>query len=187
LSHQNKSQFSKVLILVDGSQPSIKATDCAIALAKKERDSRNPQLLITLHVVFSQLGYAYSSAGAFGSSGLTTPDAVKELLENAKKEAQQWFNKIKEKINNNNNNIQLQTEVIVTSTSIVSAIIEYAKNKNVDLIITGTRGRSEFKKTIARKCCFRSYNTCGVPCDGSKVIINILVLCILSVIFRIFS
>jgi nucleotide-binding universal stress UspA family protein len=146
---QNKSEFSKILILVDGSQPSINAADCAIALAKKERDSGKPQLLIALHVVFSQLGYAYSSAGAFGSSGLTTPDAVRELLEDAKNEAQQWFNKIKEKINNsNNNNIQLQTEVIVTATSIISAIVEYAKNKNVDLIITGTRGRSEFKKLL---------------------------------------
>jgi nucleotide-binding universal stress UspA family protein len=71
---------------------------------------------------------------------------VKALLEDAKKEAQQWCNKIKEKINNNdnicneNNNIQLQTEVIVTGTSIVSAIVEYAKNKDADLIVTGTRG-----------------------------------------------
>jgi nucleotide-binding universal stress UspA family protein len=144
---QNKSEFSKILIPIDGSQPSINAVDCAIALSKKERDSGNTQLLIALHVVFSQLGYAYSSAGAFGSSGLTTPDAVKDLLEDAKKEAQQWFYKIKEKTNSNNN-IQLQTEVIVTATSIVSAIVEYAKNKNVDLIIIGTRGRSEFKKLL---------------------------------------
>ena len=42
----------------------------------------------------------------------------------------------------------LQTEVVVTATSIVSPIVEYAKKKNVDLIITGTRGRSEFKKVL---------------------------------------
>ena len=118
---------------------------CSRAIQK--RDSGNTQLLIALHVVFSQLGYAYSSAGAFGSSALTTPDAVKDLLEDAKKEAQEWFYKIKEKTNSNNN-IQLQTEVVVTATSIVSAIVEYAKNKNVDLIIIGTRGRSEFKKLL---------------------------------------
>ena len=148
---QNKTEFSKLLILVDGSQPSINAAECAIALAKKGRSSDNPQLLIALYVVFSQLGYAYSSAGVYGSSGLTTPNAVRELLEDTKKEAQQWFDKIEEKINNevnNNSNIQLQTEVIVTATSIVSAIVEYAKNKNVDLIVTGTRGRSQFKKLL---------------------------------------
>ena len=49
-------------------------------------------------------------------------------MEGAKIEVQQWFDKIKEKINedNNNNNskIQLQTDVAVTATSIVSAIVE---------------------------------------------------------------
>lgn len=144
---QHKGEFSKILVLVDGSQPSINAADRAIALAKKEKD--NPQLLIALHVVFSRVGYAYSPEGVFGMDGLTTPNAMKEILENAKKEAQQWFDNIKEKINmDNNNNIQLQPEVVVTATSIVSAIVEYAKNKDVDLIVIGTRGRSGFKKLL---------------------------------------
>ena len=143
---QHKGEFSKILVLVDGSQPSINAADRAIALAKKEKD--NPQLLIALHVVFSRVGYAYSPEGVFGMDGLTTPNAMKEILENAKKEAQQWFDNIKEKINMDNNNIQLQPEVVVTATSIVSAIVEYAKNKDVDLIVIGTRGRSGFKKLL---------------------------------------
>jgi len=143
---QPKGEFSKILVLVDGSQPSINAADRAIALAKKEKD--NPQLLIALHVVFSRVGYAYSPEGVFGMDGLTTPNAMKEILENAKKEAQQWFDNIKEKINMDNNNIQLQPDVVVTATSIVSAIVEYAKNKDVDLIVIGTRGRSGFKKLL---------------------------------------
>ena len=128
----------------------LNAADCAISLAKKERGD-NLQELIALHVVFSRLGYAYSPSGTFGSSGLTAPDTIRELLENTKKEAEAWFDKIRQKINNNNNgskNILLQTEVVVTATSTVSAIVEYAKKKNVDLIITGTRGRSEFKKVL---------------------------------------
>lgn len=145
---QNKSEFSKILVLVDGSQPSINAADRAIALVKKGKD--NPQLLIALHVVFSRLGYAYSPEGVYGMDGLTAPNAMKEILENAKKEAQQWFDNIREKINvdDDNNNIQLQEEVVVTATSIVSAIVEYAKNKDVDLIVIGTRGRSGFKKLL---------------------------------------
>jgi len=143
---QHKGEFSKILVLVDGSQPSINAADRAIALAKKEKD--NPQLLIALHVVFSRVGYAYSPEGVFGMDGLTTPNAMKEILENAKKEAQQWFDNIKEKINMDNNNIQIQPDVVVTATSIVSAIVEYAKNKDVDLIVIGTRGRSGFKKLL---------------------------------------
>lgn len=149
---ENKSEFSRILILVDGSQPSINAADRAIALAKKETDHDSAQLLIALHVVVSRLGYAYSPSGAFGSGGLTTPDIVKALLEDAKKDAELWFYKIRQKMNSYNNsnrsNIQLKTEVVVTATSIVSAIVQYAKDKNVDLIVTGTRGRSEFKKLL---------------------------------------
>jgi nucleotide-binding universal stress UspA family protein len=151
---QYKNEFSKILMLLDGSQPSINAADCAIAIVKKERNNGKPQLLIAPHVVFSRLGYARLQEH-LAAVGLAIPLAIKTLLEDAKKEAQQWFNKIKEKINNNdnsytetNNNIQLQTQVMVTATSIVSAIVEYAKNKDVDLIVTGTRGRSQFKNLL---------------------------------------
>jgi nucleotide-binding universal stress UspA family protein len=101
-------------------------------------------------VVFSRLEFAYSPSGAFGSTGLTIPDTVNELLDSTKKEAESWFYKIRQKINRDiwDSNILLQTEVVVTATSIVSAIVEYAKDKEVDLIVTGTRGRSEFKKLL---------------------------------------
>jgi hypothetical protein len=73
-------------------------------------------------------------------------------MEGANIEAQQWFDKIKEKINedNNNNNskIQLQTDVAITATSIVSAIVEYAKHKIVDLIVIGSAGRRPMLKKI---------------------------------------
>lgn len=51
--------------------------------------------LTALHVLFSQIGYAYSS-GTFG--GLVTPRSMRAIYESAKHEAQQWFDKIKEKI-----------------------------------------------------------------------------------------
>ena len=151
---QIKSEFSKVLVAVDGSLSSMNAADRAIALAKKQSSGNNnnddPQLLIALYVVFSRMAYAYSSSGIFGIDGLATPNAIREIMEGAKIEAQQWFDKIKEKINevNNNNNskIQLKTDVVVTATSIVSAIVEYAKHKNVDLIVIGSTGRRSMLK-----------------------------------------
>lgn len=157
------SAFSKILIAVDGSQSSMNAASNAIAIAKKEHNSNNPQLLIALYVVFSRMGYAYSSAGVFGSRGLETPNPLREILEGAKIEAQQWFDIIQKKINGDNN-IRLQAEVVVTATSIVSAIVEYAKNKNVDLIIMGTRGRSGFKKLLLGGVASGviAYSTCPV-------------------------
>jgi nucleotide-binding universal stress UspA family protein len=77
-------------------------------------------------------------------------------LESAKNEAKQWFDKIKEKMNDNSNNenskndnkIWLKTEVVVSATSIVDAIIEYAEQQKVDLIVIGTRRRSNFTKLL---------------------------------------
>ena len=148
---QPKGKFSKILVAIDGSQPSMDAEYYAVAIAKKENTSE----LIALHVVLSQIGYAYSSSGAFGNH-LVTPGSIKKILESAKNEAKQWFDKIKEKMNDNSNNenskndnkIWLKTEVVVSATSIVDAIIEYAEQQKVDLIVIGTRRRSNFTKLL---------------------------------------
>jgi nucleotide-binding universal stress UspA family protein len=137
---QTKGKFSKILITVDGSEQSMDAADYAIVMAKKE--DNNAQL-IALHVLFSQTGYAYST----NMFGLFTPSSINELLEDAKNEAQQWFDKIKEKLYGNRD-IQLKTEVVVSPTSVVGAIVDYAERENVDLIVIGSRGRSGFKKML---------------------------------------
>jgi nucleotide-binding universal stress UspA family protein len=137
---QTNGKFSKILITVDGSEQSMDAADYAIVMAKKE--DNNAQL-IALHVLFSQTGYAYST----NMFGLVTPSSINELLEDAKHEAQQWFDKIKEKLYENGD-IQLKTEVVVSPTSVVGAIVDYAERENVDLIIIGSRGRTGFKKLL---------------------------------------
>jgi nucleotide-binding universal stress UspA family protein len=137
---QTKGKFSKVLLTIDGSEQSMNAADYALAMAKKQ--DNNAQL-IALHVLFSQTGYAYST----NLFGLVTPSSINELLEDAKHEAQQWFDKIKEKMNENGD-IELKTEVVVSSTSVIAAIVDYAEHENVDLIVIGSRGRSGFKKLL---------------------------------------
>ena len=137
---QTKGKFSKVLLTVDGSEQSMNAADYALAMAKKQ--DNNAQL-IALHVLFSQTGYAYST----NMFGLVTPSSINELLQDAKHEAQQWFDKIKEKMYENGD-VQLKTEVVVSPTSVVGAIVDYAERENVDLIVIGSRGRSGFKKLL---------------------------------------
>jgi nucleotide-binding universal stress UspA family protein len=132
---QIKRKFSKVLAAIDGSQSSIDAAAYAAAMARK-----NNAQLIVLHVLFSPLGYEYSS-GKFGDE--TIPSSVKQIFGAAKNEAEQWFNKIKERTGE-----VIRTEVIVTDTSVAGAIIRYAEEHNVDLIVVGTRGRSAFTKLL---------------------------------------
>jgi nucleotide-binding universal stress UspA family protein len=138
MSH-TKGKFSKILVAIDGSEQSMDAADYAIAMAKKEKNDIH---LIAIHVFFSQIGYAYSS----DIPGLVTPSSVKELLESARKEAQKWFDNIKKKADESK--IRLKTEVVVSATSIVAAIVEYAESANVNLIVIGTRGRSGLKKLL---------------------------------------
>ena len=67
-----------------------------------------------------------------------------------KEEAQAHFIKIMEKIHENSdkeNILRIKTE-IVASVRIADAIISYAKDKDIDLIIIGTRDKSKLKSVL---------------------------------------
>ena len=77
------------------------------------------------------------------------------ILYSAQQEADQWFNAINKKIAQVNRTsdgikygIKIKNDVIITSTSIASAIIDYATQNMVNLIVVGTRGRSGIKKVL---------------------------------------
>lgn len=116
----------------------MKAVDYAINIAKKY-DSE----LIALHVLYSQIGFAFYTETA---TGLITPNSIKELIEQAKKEAEKWFDEIQEKCKNAK--LQVKTEAVITAISVVEAIISYSEKENIDLIVIGSRGRSAFRKLI---------------------------------------
>jgi nucleotide-binding universal stress UspA family protein len=132
-------KFSKILVAVDGSEISMNAVDYAVSITKKEGSSAS---LIALHVMYSPTGYAYSDSVI----GMATPSSIEDLLEKSKQEFQPWFDKIKGKADNYK--IILKTDAILTPTSIVEAIINYAEHERVDLIVLGTRGRSGFKRIL---------------------------------------
>jgi nucleotide-binding universal stress UspA family protein len=130
--------FAKILLCVDGSESSVRAADHAIEMAKKHGAQ-----LVALNVVVSQLGYAYSS-GAFGLTA--TPNAINEILEAAKKEAKKWFDQIESKAAAQG--VKVNIEMVASPTSVVPAIVDYAEKNKVDLIVTGTKGRSGFAKML---------------------------------------
>jgi nucleotide-binding universal stress UspA family protein len=80
---------------------------------------------------------------ASGMLGVVTP----KFKEKVEQEAEKWFDKIKAKLNNSET-INLYSKVISTGASVEAAIVEYAENKHIDLIIVGTRGMSGFKKLL---------------------------------------
>ena len=98
--------------------------------------------LVALNVIVSQVGYAYSS----GMFGLSSPSAINDLLEKSREEANEWFGQIK--TNASEKGVSVRTEMIASPTSIVPAIVEYAAKNGVDLIVTGTKGKSGLTKVL---------------------------------------
>src|SRR5919106_4851250 len=89
--------FSKIIVGIDGSEESMNAADYAIAIAKMYNAE-----LIAIHVLTSDIGYAYSSPGIE-----SPPLTVKEIILLAEDEAKIWFDKIKEKADENKKTITI--------------------------------------------------------------------------------
>jgi nucleotide-binding universal stress UspA family protein len=130
--------FSKILVPIDGSEPSFHAAHIASNIANKFNSE-----IIVLYVVVSPSKAEYANL-----TGLVTPKQIDMIIENAKKEARDWFNRIEDMIKEKNPNIKVSTKVILTGVAVYGEIIQYAGQENIDLIAIGTRGRSGVKKLL---------------------------------------
>ena len=130
--------FSKLLVPIDGSEPSFHAARIAINIANKFNSE-----IIVLFVVVSPSKSEYANL-----TGLVTPKQIDMIIENAKKESKKWFNRIEDIVKEKNPNIKVSTKVILTGVAVYGEIIQYAQEENIDLIVIGTRGRSGIKKLL---------------------------------------
>lgn len=126
---EEEIQIKKILFATDGSDPSLKAAKYAIRIAKFERAS-----IICIHVIPRP---QYLSDHSEESSVLSFYERGKNL-------ADSWFRKAKELASRDR--IPMKTDIIVDAASIPDAIINYAANESVDLIILGTRGSTGLKR-----------------------------------------
>jgi nucleotide-binding universal stress UspA family protein len=117
---------------VDGSDASIKASNQAIDMAKKLQASL-AVLFIVSPATYIDLGYA-------------NVGRMKEIESAEKKHAQLQVNKIKKKAIKMD--VTVKTDVLVKYTSVVREIVEYAQKNRINLIITGSRGNTGFKKML---------------------------------------
>ena len=121
-------KFSKVLVAVDGSEYSMNAAEYAISITRQYGSQ-----LIALHVITSDVS--------------TVASAFLPQMDEIKKNAQEYFDKIRRKGDEASGDIQLRTELI-SSPSVVGGIIDFAEKENIDLIVVGTKGRSGLKKLL---------------------------------------
>lgn len=133
-----EKQISKILVAIDGSEKSFEAAHYALSLALK-LDS----LVVAVYVIVSETAFTYSSRKIIGGSSLNT------LLEKERQRAERWFESVRQRSNSIKQAtvIKFKSQVIV-SPSVVSAIVDFAENEKIDLIVMGTRGRSSLKKLL---------------------------------------
>lgn len=132
-----KRGFANILVAVDGSQSSMNAALRAISLAN-EYQAR----LTGLYVVPSNINYGYLDDNTLSE----WPAEIRRIVSNAITKGEGYLDSIKEKAKENA--IQFESKVIFGGSSVVRAIVEYAENNDMDLIVMGTIGISGFKRLL---------------------------------------
>jgi nucleotide-binding universal stress UspA family protein len=118
-------QLKKILVPIDGSSYSMKAAKYAIEVAKLQKAQ-----IVCIYVI-AKLSYGYEYAGSL----------FDEHIEDIKNQSQSWFNQVN-KMGENAGLKNIETDILINVLSITDAIISYASNNSIDLIVIGTKGRT---------------------------------------------
>jgi|SRR5918992_345189 nucleotide-binding universal stress UspA family protein len=147
-----KPKPSRILVAVDGSDTSMNAADYAITLAK---NSSNEAEIFVINVI--DLPPIFK---------LLPSDTRKQLISIGRQQASQIFDTIKQMAKSHGvKTNRINTEMVETSSaSAADEIIRYAKEKGVDLIVVGTKGRSGMSKALLGSVASKvvTYSPCSV-------------------------
>ena len=126
--------IKRILVAVDGSNPSFNASNFAIDLAK-----RFDAQLVVLHVIdpkYRELEIAISPR----------PGRFKEIEKKVMKDAEKIVDTVRQKAVKMNVNVK--SDAIHGFTSIFKDVVDYARVNGVDVIVIGSRGMTGFKKLL---------------------------------------
>jgi nucleotide-binding universal stress UspA family protein len=134
----SSQEIRKILAAIDGSVKSIEAADYAISLAKDKNAS-----LILVNVLGTEPWLHGKKPYEWGSS-----QEMNKAYEKEKEEIQKILGEIKEKAAKAG--IETKSEVIMSpqTANVATAIVKYAEDEKVDLIVVGTRGRSGLTRLL---------------------------------------
>ena len=117
----------KIVVAVDGSDPSFKALNYAVKLAGLSRSK-----VVVLNVISLPPG--------------TSAKTVEALKNELYKKSSEILDRAKSK--SKLEGIDIETRTVETSQSIVMAIVEFANKEKTDLIVMGTKGTSGYGKLM---------------------------------------
>lgn len=131
------------MIAIDGSITTMKAAHYGISVARKF----NSDLIAMTVVDLMSLPYSYFIT----KPGTQSHD---KILEEKRNEAKRWLDEVERlmltvSMASESGDIKFRSEIIEDPFSrVAGAIVNYAENKNVDLIVIGTRGRSGLRRML---------------------------------------
>ena len=143
---------SRILVAVDGSDTSMKAADYAITLAKN--NDNNEAEIFVINVIDIPPMFK-----------MLPSDTRKQLIRIGRQQATQIFDTIEQMAKRHDvKTNKVNTEMVETSMSAADEIIRYAKEKGVDLIVVGTKGRSGMSKALLGSVASKvvTYSPCSV-------------------------
>jgi len=129
----DEASFNRIMVAFDGSKDATNAVRLAAALSKKFGAE-----LVVAHI------FSSPSVGLSAASGMPLPD-YSELEEAAKAGGQKVLATGLQVAADSG--VRARGELKEAS-SVVQALVEYAAEEKVDLIVVGTRGMTGFKKLI---------------------------------------
>ena len=143
---------SRILVAVDGSDTSMKAADYAITLAKN--NDNNEAEIFVINVIDIPPMFK-----------MLPSDTRKQLIRIGRQQATQIFDTIEQMAKRHVvKTNKINTEMVETSISAADEIIKYSKEKDVDLIVVGTKGRSGMSKALLGSVASKvvTYSPCSV-------------------------
>jgi nucleotide-binding universal stress UspA family protein len=147
-----KPKPSRILVAVDGSDVSMNAANYAISLVKNNNNTKEADIfvinVIDLPPIFKML----------------PSDTRKQLISIGRREANQMLDTVAEMTKRHGIEKKINTEIVDTSVSAADAIIRYAQEKDIDLIVVGTKGRSGMSKALLGSVASKivTYSPCSV-------------------------
>jgi len=125
-------EIKNILVPIDGSEYSLHAAQYATRIARNEKAQ-----LFCIHVVTPRMPYGYATSAASSANGRNYDDI--------KNKVELWFDIVRN-MAKDEDIFEIKTEIFIDVKSIIESIIEYATQRNIDLIVIGTRGRTGLKR-----------------------------------------
>lgn len=143
IPNSSKSMFKRLLVALDGSENSARASQAALDLAEKLKSE-----LIVLHAIIPPALYYHVEASPEGTV-IEPPTHEKEAdlyLEYARRVGGGIVDSTVSEAKKRG--ITTKADLPEAATSVVETIVNQAVKENADLIIVGTRGLGGFKKLL---------------------------------------